>query len=285
MGLRLDVVCLDGETRRSQTEDGPRAFILTLPRGTYTVLRAATNPNEQPRVVLLDHHLDRLSAGVAETVENVRNYALETLRNGLCHLGKQHWETRNWTVCIWVARDNQPQNEPWMSAVFIPFVPAQQKECEVSIAPPFVGRTQPEIKDTKWVSDRIPVERSKPAAAHEVILSKQDGALTLLLEGLTTNFIVLKHTAGLWVLQTAPSDLVLEGTSMQGLLHHVISRNWKWWNSSSVWAETGNGMGENICVERSSPALEQAGEWVAAIVLSVNKIWKITAVHIPSQQR
>ncbi|CAH0521338.1 unnamed protein product [Peronospora belbahrii] len=84
------------------------------------------------------------------------------------------------------------------------------------------GRKNARCKHTQWIKDRVPIEnymehliQTRGESIHEVLLSEAaEGDERLLLEGLITNFFVVKDgqlvTAGTNVLEGSTRELVLK---------------------------------------------------------------------------
>ncbi|KAJ3119657.1 hypothetical protein HK100_000205 [Physocladia obscura] len=85
--------------------------------------------------------------------------------------------------------------------------------CTVVIHGP--PRTLPVVKDSKWLSDRKPLEESKLIPGiHELILSDPNGNIY---EGLTSNFFCVIREINSIRIETAPLDHVLNGTMLKAV--------------------------------------------------------------------
>jgi len=121
------------------------------------------------------------------------------------------------------------------------------------------GRETPEAKFSKWVTDRAPLEASKPQDCQEVrshesqiinhnqvVLHDDSGGL---LEGLTSNFYIIKTMDNDLVLQTAP----IESGILQGTFRKVL-------------LETMNTSFPEIKVDESCPNLSEISSWKEAFI-------------------
>lgn len=66
---------------------------------------------------------------------------------------------------------------------------SQPMNTPVTLAVSGLGRKLPDIKDSKWATDRKPLEAELPVGATEGLLCTADGAV---LEGFVSNFFVVR---------------------------------------------------------------------------------------------
>eukprot|EP00210_Caulerpa_lentillifera_P002719 g2599.t1 len=128
------------------------------------------------------------------------------------------------------------------------------------------GRETPEVKFSKWVTDRVPLELSKPSDCQEVILQNASGGL---LEGLTSNFFLIKDNTNDVELQTAPLDSgILAGTFRNILL------------------ETVRDAFPEVNIKESCPVLQDVSTWKEAFISnSVTGIRPISEIVFPDAKQ
>ncbi|KAK1931863.1 hypothetical protein P3T76_012795 [Phytophthora citrophthora] len=214
-----------------------KLFLQSRPAGVYTCARAKALPETSDLSKMLvewSFHLQRLSVGLmsVDNSFNQENSKLNKLKMATRLLAatmlKQWQLTETVDGMLSVLWYPLPNNEDYSVSVHI--CPMPTPKCLASTVLVYgEGRTNARCKHTQWIEDRVPIEthvaqlvevRGEPI--HEVILSKSGpGGDRLLLEGLITNFFVVKdgtmYTADEGVLQGSTRELVLKACRDLGI--------------------------------------------------------------------
>ncbi|KAF1795643.1 Aminotransferase class IV [Phytophthora cactorum] len=247
-------------------EDFPSAklFLQSRPAGVYTCARAKASAKVSSELskmlVEWSFHLQRLSTGII-TVDS--NFNQDTSELDKLKMATQLLATT--VLTQWRGAENEdgmlsvlwyplPDSDDYGVAVHI--CPMPTPKCLASTVLVYgEGRTNARCKHTQWIEDRVPIEKyvaqvveTRGEPIHEVLLSKAGpGGGRLLLEGLITNFFVVKggklYTADEGVLQGSTRELVLKAC-------HDLS----------------------IPVVLEAPKLSERDSWQAAFVTSVVRV-------------
>ncbi|KAL3662713.1 hypothetical protein V7S43_012119 [Phytophthora oleae] len=207
-----------------------KLFLQSRPAGVYTCARAKASPKASDLSKMLvewSFHLQRLSAGLL-SVDN--NFNQDKLKLNQLKMATQllaatvlkRWqlaETEDGMLSVlWYPLQD---SEDYGVAVHI--CPMPTPKCLASTVLVYgEGRANARCKHTQWIEYRVPIEtrvaqltKTRGEPIHEVILSKTGPrGDRLLLEGLITNFFVVKdntlYTADEGVLQGSTRELVLK---------------------------------------------------------------------------
>ncbi|KAG7375929.1 hypothetical protein PHYPSEUDO_014839 [Phytophthora pseudosyringae] len=226
-GLAADRDGLKAVTVR-ECGDFPSAklFLQSRPAGVYTCARAKASSDLSTSLVEWSFHLQRLAAGLVTVDSNASQLKVDKLKMATHVLAASvatRWraaetEEDGMLSVLWCPL---PDSEDYGVAVHM--CPMPTPKCLAStVLVHGEARANARCKHTRWIEDRVPIEEhvaqlveARGEPIHEVLLSKVGpGGDRLLLEGLVTNFFVVKdgklHTADEGVLQGSTRELVLK---------------------------------------------------------------------------
>ncbi|KAG6610678.1 Aminotransferase, class IV [Phytophthora cinnamomi] len=208
-----------------------KTFLQSRPAGVYTCARATalTRASSELSSVLVEwsFHLQRLRGGLVTVDRSVHQDTLkldrlQTATELLATKVLARWQTTEtedgMLSVLWYSLPSAADY-----AVAVHMCPMPTPKCLASTVLVYgEGRDNARCKHTLWIQDRVPVEEhvaqlveSRGEPIHEVLLSKAGpGGDRLLLEGLITNFFVVKdgklYTASDGVLEGSTRELVLK---------------------------------------------------------------------------
>ncbi|KAF4135397.1 Amino-transferase class IV [Phytophthora infestans] len=221
----------DLRVRKCEGISSAKLFLQSRPAGVYTCARAKASAkvsSELPKMLVeWSFHLQRLSAGIISVDSNLNRDKLK--------LDKLKMATQALAAAVmaqWRAVKTEdgmlsvlwyplPASDDYGVAVHICLMPTPK--CPVSTVLIYgEGRANARCKHSRWIEDRVPIEthvaqlvKTRGEPIHEVLLSKAGPrGDRLLLEGLITNFFVVKdcklYTADGGILQGSTRELVLK---------------------------------------------------------------------------
>ncbi|KAH7462010.1 uncharacterized protein KRP23_13873 [Phytophthora ramorum] len=230
-----DAVAADAELLKAvvvrECEDFPSAktFLQSRPAGVYTCARAkASEDVSTKKLVEWSFHLQRLSTGLAMVdtsfdKENVKLDRLKMATESLTATVLTKWTSMETVVDGMLSVLWYPMPDAAAYGVAVHICPMPQPKCLASTVLVYgEGREKAKCKHTQWIQNRVPIEKhvaqlveTRGEPIHEVLLSKRGpNGDRLLLEGLITNFFVVKDgalfTAGEGVLEGSTRELVLK---------------------------------------------------------------------------
>ncbi|KAI9318938.1 aminotransferase [Dichotomocladium elegans] len=202
-------------------------FVLSYPRGAYTGMRTV----ERSAVVEFDSHMKRIASSLSllkfapegqeeepdritrqlapfRDVASLRERLVPLLKAGLTAFkNEESDETKITVIVAYSFQTNQPCFAAHFSALWHP----PQHRVKVLIETKV--RTNPVVKDSRWVRERSVLEQKKGADINEVVLSDEDGNLY---EGMSSNFFAVRiRDDGGPVVVCAGLEHVLLGTVMK----------------------------------------------------------------------
>ncbi|KAI9296898.1 D-aminoacid aminotransferase-like PLP-dependent enzyme [Neoconidiobolus thromboides FSU 785] len=201
----------------------PNEFYKVEPNGVYTGCRTVNHK----KVLEYEAHCSRLTQGFSKKGNEIDKEELKSKLNHLTKVGLLSYYNYLNTGLPELVEDNRggldslfPQFEAKLSyliysnedSAYLKLhlsslnVPTESS-CKVELIN--LKRNNPTIKDTIWVGQRDHAEKSKSKDSNEVLLVESNGEV---LEGLSSNFFVLKEENGQFKLLTAPYNRVLKGT-------------------------------------------------------------------------
>ncbi|KAE8876215.1 hypothetical protein PF005_g15633 [Phytophthora fragariae] len=216
---------------RCEEYSSAKTFLQARPAGVYTCARATalsrTSTTLSSVLVEWSFHLQRLCGGLAMVDSRFHGDVtkldrLKTVTELLAAKVLAQWQATE-TVdgmlsVLWYAL---PDAADYAVAVHMCAMPTPK--CLASTVLVYgEGRDNARCKHTQWIEDRVPIEahvaqlvESRGEPIHEVLLSRAGpGDERLLLEGLITNFFVVKdgklYTADEGVLEGSTRELVLK---------------------------------------------------------------------------
>ncbi|OWZ04225.1 Thioredoxinlike protein [Phytophthora megakarya] len=208
-----------------------KSFLQSRPAGVYTCARAkasvALDSDLSTLLVEWSFHLQRLSAGLTTMDSNFNTDKLM--------VDKLKMATRRLAIMVLTQWRAIETVDGMLSVLWCPSPDSDEYSVAVHVCPMLTptclastvlvygeGRTNARCKHSQWIEDRIPlekhmiqVEETRGEPIHEVLLSRAGpGGDRLLLEGLITNFFIVKegklYTADEGVLQGSTRELVLK---------------------------------------------------------------------------
>ncbi|KAG1688270.1 hypothetical protein DVH05_003916 [Phytophthora capsici] len=214
--------------RDCQEWSSAKLFLQSRPTGVYTCARAKALPKTSDLSKVLvewSFHLQRLSTGllsVDNSVNPPKTNKLKMATQLLAGVVLKQWQlTETVDGMLSVLWYPLPDSEDYGISLHI--CPMPTPKCLASTVLVYgEGRPNAQCKHTQWIEDRVPIEthaaqllKTRGEPIHEVILSKTGpGGDRLLLEGLITNFFVVKestlYTADEGVLHGSTRELVLK---------------------------------------------------------------------------
>ncbi|KAI9263068.1 aminotransferase [Sporodiniella umbellata] len=243
---------VDAVNRTVWSRESFNEFILSRPRGAYTGMRTLHGH----RVVAFESHLQRLKHSLLTMVwepyspteplftdvEALRDQLVPILCQGLDVYGGG--EGRDTKISVLVSYCFEKQ-QPIVAAHFSPMgvTPATAK-----VLVSHRSRTDPTVKDSRWVAQRSDLEAEKPQDVNEVLLV-HDGHVY---EGMASNFFAVKRVDGRPALVCAGLEHVLLGTIMKMVIRLCEQ--------------------EGIAILWEFPKLDEATDWEGCFLTSTSRL-------------
>ncbi|GAB5360084.1 hypothetical protein AAMO2058_000597000 [Amorphochlora amoebiformis] len=248
----------------------PRNWLESLPIGAYTVasVKKMSDSKTQTSTIQLQHqtlHLKRLlESHYAITNTKPLLPSSQRHKNAVSRILKAWKETlsqfqlaqksKGYIPPLMVTTlllSNSTDFDTWVHVRYMP-------TAKLAVTAQVVGkpRNMPLVKNSAWILQRIPIEKSKEAGVDEAILSDGDN----LYEGLTSNFFVVRKG----VVETAPYG-VLEGVMRETVIQACKA--------------------ENIPLKFRFPRISEADTWTECFVTNTVKVVaEISMILLPRHQ-
>lgn len=185
------------------------------PGAPYTTVLTV---NEGTAIPMLDFHCKRMLFAMEQLYPNLAPPELSNLRSSLIGLIAQVTELRaSGTGELQIVPMLVLENDKLFLTVHASDIPNPMNSvAHVIVECRGKPRSNPQIKNTAWATQRKPLESARMRGTSETILVGIDtDGFHILLEGLVSNFFVVTQNLEIW---TAPGHLVLPGSLRECVL-------------------------------------------------------------------